>query len=208
MAEKWNVSKGIKRIRKPDIEKIRNSQRDNTHSYISYRTKDQLEQFHNVKIKFSFIYFDKEHEAFNCGKTNPGWFLEVFENIKQICGLTRNEFQYEYRTHYDSHKHDFSKTAYKYRLPIDVMEQNEEDCCQFRISTAHGRVHGFFIDSTFYIVWLDPHHNMNPDERYGGIKFYDKPLTPYNELLVEAESLKKENKELIEMLDELTSSGA
>jgi hypothetical protein len=30
---------------------------------------------------------------------------------------------------------------------------------QFEISVnEHGRVHGFFIDRTFYLVWIDPEH--------------------------------------------------
>lgn len=32
---------------------------------------------------------------------------------------------------------------------------------QFEISAnEHGRVHGFLLDRIFYIVWLDPHHNL------------------------------------------------
>jgi hypothetical protein len=32
---------------------------------------------------------------------------------------------------------------------------------QFSLSTnEHGRVHGFFIEDMFYIVWLDPNHNL------------------------------------------------
>ncbi len=34
---------------------------------------------------------------------------------------------------------------------------------QFQItSNAHGRIHGFIIDTIFYIVWLDPDHNLYP----------------------------------------------
>ncbi|QKQ77934.1 hypothetical protein FBB35_25410 [Nostoc sp. TCL240-02] len=34
---------------------------------------------------------------------------------------------------------------------------------QFSISSnEHGRVHGFFIDEIFYIVWLDPDHLLYP----------------------------------------------
>ncbi len=34
---------------------------------------------------------------------------------------------------------------------------------QFSLSSnEHGRVHGFFIDEVFYIVWLDPDHLLYP----------------------------------------------
>ena len=26
--------------------------------------------------------------------------------------------------------------------------------------TRHGRVHGYFVESIFYIVWLDPKHEL------------------------------------------------
>ncbi|HCA3585732.1 TPA: hypothetical protein MO350_003382 [Salmonella enterica subsp. enterica serovar Java] len=32
---------------------------------------------------------------------------------------------------------------------------------QFAISrNEHGRIHGFFVDNIFHIVWLDPTHNL------------------------------------------------
>lgn len=65
------------------------------------------------------------------------------------------------------------------------------------------------IENVFYVVWLDPHHNFYPDERFGGEKYFVSPLTPYQELEVEYErlkahnaSLEKEREELYEMLEE------
>jgi len=32
---------------------------------------------------------------------------------------------------------------------------------QFEISSnEHGRVHGFFIDRTFFVVWIDSNHSL------------------------------------------------
>ena len=34
---------------------------------------------------------------------------------------------------------------------------------QFTITAnAHGRVHGFWIDDVFYLVWIDPCHKLYP----------------------------------------------
>ncbi|MCP6040932.1 hypothetical protein NL354_18735 [Klebsiella pneumoniae] len=36
---------------------------------------------------------------------------------------------------------------------------------QFAISrNEHGRIHGFFIGNVFYVVWLDPNHQLYPGE--------------------------------------------
>ncbi|NMG11911.1 hypothetical protein DP117_35700 [Brasilonema sp. UFV-L1] len=40
-------------------------------------------------------------------------------------------------------------------------EQLVDTPYQFSISSnKHGRVHGFFIEEVFYIVWLDPNHKL------------------------------------------------
>lgn len=38
-----------------------------------------------------------------------------------------------------------------------------------------GRVIGILIDAVFYVVWLDPYHNLTNSEGYGGVKKYPKP---------------------------------
>ena len=45
-------------------------------------------------------------------------------------------------------------------FPFPAMSPlRENEPMQFEVSAnAHGRVHGFFIGSTFFIVWLDPAH--------------------------------------------------
>jgi len=42
---------------------------------------------------------------------------------------------------------------------------------QIQISAnAHGRVHGFFLEDTFFIVWFDPDHNLYT--QLSGLKKY------------------------------------
>jgi len=56
-----------------------------------------------------------------------------------------------------------------------IWEETDEDCFgfpmeeeiveipyQFQISKQRGRVHGFFLDCVFYIVWIDKNHNLYP----------------------------------------------
>lgn len=44
-------------------------------------------------------------------------------------------------------------------LPLKLMEQVKDDCYQLGINHAF-RIHGFFIENVFYIVWLDPNHEL------------------------------------------------
>ena len=43
-------------------------------------------------------------------------------------------------------------------LNDELMEQVIDDCWQLGIDNQGFRIHGFFIDNVFYIVWLDPNH--------------------------------------------------
>lgn len=41
----------------------------------------------------------------------------------------------------------------------------DEDAWQFEISKSLGRIHGYFVTSVFYVVWLDPKHELYPKPR-------------------------------------------
>ncbi|WP_419877708.1 hypothetical protein [Brevibacillus centrosporus] len=181
-------------------------------SLLSVHQQKEISKFREEKVMFSYYFLDTAHEAFNCGGgIGVNWFLQLFDNLREISKLNRNEFVVQQRNHYDVHSHDFENTAYHYadRLPEGYFEQLSEDqCLQFRLSSSGGRVHGFMIENTFYVLWLDPHHNMYPDQRFGGLQFFNAPLTPYQELQIELEEWKKKHADLASLLDELTAPGA
>ena len=43
------------------------------------------------------------------------------------------------------------------------------------IDKSSGRVIGVIINNVFYVVWLDPHHNLIDSEGYGTVKKYSAP---------------------------------
>lgn len=45
-------------------------------------------------------------------------------------------------------------------LDTNLMSQIKDDCWQLGIDNHTFRIHGFFIENVFYIVWLDPLHNL------------------------------------------------
>lgn len=167
------------------------------------------------KIQFSFKFLDMEHEAFNLGNMEKRpipicseWFIELLGSLKSVSDINRDSLISQ-RQHYDAHGHNWDELDYKFNFGEDFLEQVE--CIQYRISSSNGRVHGFIVGNTFYIVWLDPHHNLYPDDRYGGRKFYMRPLSCHEklqekmvELLKENDKLKKENEAVMEMLNEYT----
>lgn len=170
---------------------------------------NSLKERRKEKLLFSFKFLDKLHKAFNLGNINTEWYITLLDNLKEVSNLTRNELVVNQRQHYHAHDHKWEELDYCYDFDEDFLLQVE--CLQFRLSSSDGRVHGFIVGNRFYIVWLDAHHNLYPDERFGGRKFYQKPLNCYEQKLIEVEQLKEEIKqkekqieEFEEILNELT----
>lgn len=168
--------------------------------HLSDNKRENLRERANERLCFSFIYLDIEHEAFNLGKTDVSWFKSLLEVLKDVSDLNRNQLVVTHAKRFNSHGHNFDELPYKYNFEDDFIEQVE--CRQFDISQANGRVHGFIVGNTFYIVWLDRHHNLYPDDKYGGLTLYDSPMDSYQKLYNQYIYLEKEKGELEEMLEE------
>ncbi|MEQ5975455.1 hypothetical protein U2I57_05550 [Bacillus cereus] len=167
---------------------------------------------HNEQLKFSFVYFDRQNSLFNCGGTQNGWFISLVDHLKEVSNLTKNEFLFtqQYKNHYKAHQHNWDKLSHRYPMSDILFEQVKDDCWQFRLSKSTGRIHGFIIGNIFYVVWLDPHHNFHPDEKFGGEKQFKVPETPYEILSYEREqiaqqfeNLREEHKLLQDMAEEI-----
>ena len=124
-------------------------------------------------FSFSFSCFDRENALFNLGgKEKDGtvggkWFLRLLDCLKDVSGKSIEELKH---STYDLHPVKWESANVKRPAAYEQAEY-----WQFRIDKSHGRVIGILIDSVFYIVWLDPHHNLTNSEGYGGIEKFSKP---------------------------------
>lgn len=108
------------------------------------------------------------------------------------------------------HGHDWKKATAKFGFPDSFFEQHQDDCLQFSISKANGRVHGFLIENVFYVVWLDPDHNLYPTrESNRKVIEHDYPKTEYeileweyNNLIEDYEKTKEDLKTCELLLEE------
>lgn len=127
-------------------------------------------------ITFSFKYFGQQ-EFFGIGEQDAVWFTNLFDRIKDLSGKTKAILENSIeRNAYRLHPIDWSAKNCPITIedlksvPQNIKDNAEEDFFwQFQLSKGTGRVVGFFNEDTtiFYIVLLDPKHNIQPSKYYG-----------------------------------------
>lgn len=132
----------------------------------------------NQSITFSFALFDRKNKLFNLGGTDDDgtvggkWFIGLLDCLKKVSGKTIQELKLPpFRLHPVNWKN----------ANLQCPFSPDEDWWQFRLNKSGGRVIGLLIDKVFYVVWLDPHHNLTDSEGYGGKKNFRQPLSEYEE---------------------------
>ena len=148
-------------------------------------------------FSFSFACFDRTHQLFNLGdNTNDGvvsgkWFLDFLDCLKSVSNKTLPEIK---ASLHDLHPVDWGKAN---TSPPNGYEQYEY--WQFRINKSKGRVIGFITQGVFYVVWLDPHHNLTDSvgypgivKHYAGLSLYETQEAKILELQEEIKKLKSE----------------
>lgn len=142
-------------------------------------------------FSISFACFDRFHELFNLGDSSSedgtitgAWFLDFLDCLKEVTNKKYYELKH---TMHKLHPVDWKNANTK--RPA-CSEQIEFD--QFRISKSKGRVVGFYTQNVFYIVWLDPHHNLSDSEGYGTVTYYSTPQSEYDQIQAERDFYKME----------------
>ena len=117
------------------------------------------------EISFSFKYLDLSKEKFSlaqCADVRQyvEKLLERFRAINTMTALAlRTSGSGALRCHTIPWERTSEREGFT-NLNETLRRQNEP--IQFQVSAnEHGRVHGFFIGSTFYVVWLDPAHLLH-----------------------------------------------
>lgn len=125
-------------------------------------------------FSYSFKYFS-QIQYFGLEGIEPSWFVSLLDKLKDFATNIPEELQRNYHL----------KDAWRYHeinwesegIPIkrsdlnwlgpNVVNNNEEfPLWQFQVSTARGRIIGFWYEDVFNIVLLDPLHNLQPSKKF------------------------------------------
>lgn len=116
-------------------------------------------------IVFSFEALERT-EYFNLDGTCQNWANGMLDMCKEISKLTVRQLTSGSFGTYRFHNQRKAKNC-----PSPLPEGVElKDIYQMRISASKGGIHGVLRENCFYVIWLDPLHNMYPDDRFGGLR--------------------------------------
>lgn len=204
--------------------------------------EDSYRKISNEKLRISFKFVDWESEEFFLHGLSKKYYELLFDAFNDIQNSTADDIKQQ--THprlmpkFINWKGDSTITRSAFPDKIkdalrpqcgndenELQKQYEEmtrDSFELRVAKGYGRIHGFIFDNTFYIVWLDPAHNLFPGRDDKGrdrktklpsevaqVKsFSPEEVNRIKELNItlseENQRLRQENAELMQLLDRET----
>lgn len=153
------------------------------------------------EVFFSFKYW-QAIKNYELGDTDSKWVLSFISILKDLSlkdrdslvndSNLRNQLRY-HRINWNAKGCKNKRVDFSW-IDNDILENEEEfPFYQFRISKALGRVVGFWIYNTFYIVLIDRKHNLQPSQYSNWkIKSTGSTGTNYDELLAQIDRIKSD----------------
>lgn len=114
-----------------------------------------------ASLRFSFKYLQTQNPKFSVRDRDPNYFTAFLERLRDLSTLTAPEVKMNRSQSLRCHPIKWRETTEPNGFGIPNEQELVTIPYQFSLSTnEHGRVHGFFIEDVFYIVWLEPNHNL------------------------------------------------
>lgn len=113
-------------------------------------------------LRFSFKYLDLYGNSKFCLDLCEDGYLEKFLcRIRDLSAFKVSEFRTNRSTALRAHLIAWDETTEPKGFVCLNEQLREEEAWQFEITKdVHGRVHGILLDECFYVVWIDPEHNL------------------------------------------------
>ncbi len=114
-------------------------------------------------LRFSFRYLDLKHKKFGIARRDGKYLSSILDRFKSLSEMRAKELLTSRSGSLRVHEITWKDTSEPGGFTALNPQLREWPAHQFQVSAnKHGRVHGFFIESVFFVVWLDPEHNLYP----------------------------------------------
>lgn len=119
----------------------------------------------SIPVSFNFKNMKEKGEKFTFNAQPSQYFKKFLERLSSISTMNKQEMIVNNRDSLRCHRIDFHDEGIS-ETTFGLAPDLDDDAWQFQISSnAHGRVHGYFVSSVFYIIWLDPEHELYPNQK-------------------------------------------
>lgn len=113
-------------------------------------------------VRFSFKHLNFT-DKFRVSHRNGQYIHKLLERLKNVSSMNAGQLRGNHARAVRSHPIIWSQTT----EPKGFSHLNEQlrciDAFQFECEEKqYGRIHGFYIDNIFFVVWLDPDHSLYP----------------------------------------------
>lgn len=116
----------------------------------------------SVPVSFNFKNLAQNSGKFKYSEQPKNYFLKLLERLATVSGMNRDEMIIHNKSALRCHQINFSDSRVS-ESGFGLSEDVDDDAWQFQISSnKHGRVHGYFVANVFFVVWLDPGHELYP----------------------------------------------
>ncbi|MFH1030224.1 MAG: hypothetical protein V1770_03125 [bacterium] len=122
------------------------------------------------KVSFNFRRLQNITNKFEYHNKNTNYFNCLITRLCEVSKMSRKEMTIVNQGKHCGlrcHQIDFKdNTVTENGFGIPGNDELDEDAWQFSLnSNEHGRIHGYFVGSIFFIVWLDPEHNLYKNKK-------------------------------------------
>lgn len=117
----------------------------------------------NAYLSFSFRFLDCAHSDFAFDGRDHHYYSQLIRRLQDLSTLKALEFMSNRSQSLRAHPIDFTAgNVVVNSFNIQGWEDIDEFAYQFQVAKSLGRVHGFLIDTVFYVRWIDPDHKLYP----------------------------------------------
>jgi hypothetical protein len=127
-------------------------------------TSDYEDVVKKPTLKFSFKFLDFNDPLFQIDHCKSKWFKQLFERKKNYCSMDPATI----KNGGDAtrcHPIKWEETNRPMGFSIGTKLSRDIDAHQLTISQNNGRIHGFFTEDIFNLVWFDPDHLLYKNHR-------------------------------------------
>ncbi len=118
----------------------------------------------SVHVSFNFKNLTQKTDKFKYSDQRVNYFIKLLQRLVDVCKMPKHDLILRNANGLRCHPIDFVRDNVSERT-FGLGQDIDDDAWQFQISSnQHGRVHGYFVTNVFYIVWLDPMHELYPGE--------------------------------------------